>query len=218
MQSLYKCSPRHASRKRGDREQGPRRPLSGSQVWLRGCRHGQGRFGAPLQGLPEIPNGLPAVVGIFSQAFADEAVELRRQERLELQHRRWLRVHDRADQARLRLPLESLFPVNISYTTAPNAKMSVRALASSPSSCSGAMYWNVPRMAPWAVRFGGVVGNIENPAAATAGVCLARPKSRSFAPAFVSMILPGFRSRWTMPARWALSSASAIWIAYWSAW
>ena len=36
--------------------------------------------------------------------------------------------------------------------------------------------------------------------------------------AFVSMMLPGFRSRCTMPARCAVSSASAIWIAIVSAW
>ena len=38
----------------------------------------------------------------------------------------------------------------------------------------------------------------------------ARPKSRSFTPDFVSMTLPGFKSRWTIPCRCALSSASAI--------
>ena len=38
----------------------------------------------------------------------------------------------------------------------------------------------------------------------------ARPKSRSFTPDFVSMTLPGFRSRCTIPCRCALSSASAI--------
>ena len=41
----------------------------------------------------------------------------------------------------------------------------------------------------------------------------AKPKSSSFTPLFVSMTLPGLRSRCTMPARCALSSASAIWIA-----
>ena len=38
----------------------------------------------------------------------------------------------------------------------------------------------------------------------------ARPKSSSFAPLFVSITLPGLRSRWTMPCRCAASSASAI--------
>ena len=38
---------------------------------------------------------------------------------------------------------------------------------------------------------------------------LARPKSRSFAPDFVSMTLAGFRSRCTICERWARWSASA---------
>ena len=42
---------------------------------------------------------------------------------------------------------------------------------------------------------------------------IAKPKSSSFAPDFVSMTLPGFRSRWITPRRCALSSASTIWIA-----
>ncbi len=49
------------------------------------------------------------------------------------------------------LPSKALRPVTISYRIAPNAKMSARASASAPSSCSGAMYWNVPTMAPSAV-------------------------------------------------------------------
>ena len=44
-------------------------------------------------------------------------------------------------------------------------------------------------------------------------VARARPKSISFAPLRVSITLPGFRSRWTIPRRCAVSSASAIWIA-----
>src|SRR6185295_14673582 len=42
---------------------------------------------------------------------------------------------------------------------------------------------------------------------------LARPKSRSFAPDFVIMMLAGFRSRWTTPCLCALSRAPAISIA-----
>ena len=45
----------------------------------------------------------------------------------------------------------------------------------------------------------------------------ARPKSSSFAPLAVSMILAGFKSRWTIPWRCAWSSALAISIAYVSA-
>ena len=79
----------------------------------------------------------------------------------------------------------------------------VRASASLPSSCSGAMYWNVPRIVPSAVS-GASVGrqtaDTERTLAGRRGaVTCASPKSSSFTPAFVSMTLPGLRSRWTMP-------------------
>ena len=80
------------------------------------------------------------------------------------------------------------------------------------------MYWNVPSTVPFSVRWAGVVGNIDSPAPPTTGPrLLASPKSSSLAPLLVSMMLPGFRSRWTMPARCALSSADAISIAILSA-
>src|SRR6202161_3505323 len=48
----------------------------------------------------------------------------------------------------------------------------------------------------------------------TAGAApIAKPKSSSFAPAFVSITLPGFRSRWITPWRCAFSSASQTWMA-----
>ena len=81
-------------------------------------------------------------------------------------------------------------------------------------------------MVPGAVKLGGDVGSIEGSAPATAeALAFASPKSSSFAidaedapPLRVSMMLPGLRSRWTMPARCAVSSALAIWIAIRSAW
>ena len=54
------------------------------------------------------------------------------------------------------LPSNARLPVIISCSTAPNAKISVRASASSPSNCSGAMYCNVPISNPGTVN--GVVG------------------------------------------------------------
>ena len=74
------------------------------------------------------------------------------------------------------------------------------------------MYWNVPTIEPCAVIAGGVVAIIVAPAAADVVMpaALARPKSSSFAPAFVSITLPGLRSRWTSPARCAAASASPI--------
>jgi hypothetical protein len=50
----------------------------------------------------------------------------------------------------------------------------------------------------------------ESEIGVTGGFSFARPKSNSFAPAFVSITFAGFRSRCTIPCRCALSSASAI--------
>src|ERR1019366_1217485 len=46
------------------------------------------------------------------------------------------------------LPSNGRFPANISYNTAPKAKMSERGSASLPSICSGDMYCTVPTMVP----------------------------------------------------------------------
>ena len=120
------------------------------------------------------------------------------------------------------LPVKARAPVTISYSRTPNAKMSDRASASRPSICSGDMYWNVPRMVPRAVS-GACAADTVTSAAETIGIApevFARPKSSSFAvggadapPLRTRNTLPGFRSRCTMPARCALSRASAIWIA-----
>ena len=112
-------------------------------------------------------------------------------------------------------PSKAFFPVAISKRTAPRAKMSLRASASPPSSCSGAMYWNVPRIVPCWVRCWGeaIVGSDVSWVCAACGASvLARPKSSSLTPPFVSITLPGLRSRWTIPCRCARSRASAIWI------
>ena len=100
--------------------------------------------------------------------------------------------------------------------------MSDRASASRPSICSGDMYWNVPRIVPRAVR-GACGADTVTSAAPTMGAApeaFARPKSSSFAvsgaeapPLLTRKTLPGLRSRCTMPARCALSRASAIWMA-----
>jgi len=115
------------------------------------------------------------------------------------------------------LPSNAFRPVAISYTTAPNAKMSVRASISFclPSICSGAMYCNVPRIVPSAVAALFIVGSCDSGMTGdTSCFSFAKPKSNSFVPDFVSMTLPGFRSRWVMPVRCALSRASEISIAY----
>ena len=95
------------------------------------------------------------------------------------------------------VPLNAFCPVTISYTTPPNAKMSVLLSASLPSNCSGAMYWSVPRMAPSAVRFADACVGIWDIGDITplSPVSFANPKSSSFTPDLVIMMLPGFRSR-----------------------
>jgi hypothetical protein len=66
----------------------------------------------------------------------------------------------------------------------------------------------LPRRLPSAVK---AVGSSEGGAGCSSlGLSFARPKSRSFAPERVSIMLPGLRSRCTTPLRWALSSASPI--------
>ena len=108
------------------------------------------------------------------------------------------------------LPANARLPLTISYSTAPNAKMSVRASASFPSTCSGAMYWYVPTILPSAVNGLLMVFTDADVIAAIPPVGFANPKSSSFAPDLVNIMFPGFRSRCTMPFLWAFSSASAI--------
>ena len=79
--------------------------------------------------------------------------------------------------------------------------MSDRESASLPSTCSGDMYRNVPTTVPCAVSgwlpmgVESVMVRLEEFPEAVTTAALARPKSISFAPALVSMMLPGFRSR-----------------------
>ena len=60
------------------------------------------------------------------------------------------------------------------------------------------------------------MGRSESGTLAGAASCFsfAKPKSSSFVPDLVSMMLPGFRSRCVTPLRCALSSASEISMAY----
>ena len=97
-------------------------------------------------------------------------------------------------------PSNARLPVAISKRVAPNAKMSLRASASSPSSTSGAMYWKVPTIVPSVVSGRLIVGDRESSERFEASpVTRASPKSRSLAPALVSMMFAGLRSRWMSP-------------------
>ena len=112
-------------------------------------------------------------------------------------------------------PTNARRPVTISYKTAPNANRSLRGSASRPSSCSGAMYCSVPTMVPCTVAVWTVTGVVMPPGPPVTS--LASPKSSSFAPVFVSITFDGFKSRCTMPAWCARSSAPPISIAVVSA-
>ena len=152
--------------------------------------------------------------GSLARQRLHDPLERRRRHRRHRRDRRRLLLHDRRDQRRLARPRKRLLPRRHLVEHAPNAKMSVRASASLPSSCSGAMYWNVPRIVPSCVRFCGLlpitVGSDVTADCTGGAIAFASPKSSSFTPDFVIITLPGFRSRCTIPCRCALSSASAI--------
>ena len=115
--------------------------------------------------------------------------------------------------ARLR-PENGRRPEIISYSRQPNAKMSLRASASRPSSCSGAMYCSVPKISPRSVSGAEAVSCAAGSTMPWLAACsFARPKSRSFGPVPVSMTLLGLRSRCTIPRSCAAASATATWVA-----
>ena len=73
-------------------------------------------------------------------------------------------------------------PVNISYSTHPNAQTSLRLSTARPFACSGLMYAAVPRIIP-TLRHAGV-GDVGEIAMPCLGACrssaFARPKSSTF--------------------------------------
>jgi hypothetical protein len=86
-------------------------------------------------------------------------------------------------------------PVSTSYMTAPNANKSVLASTGWDCCCSGAMYCMVLINSPTAVSVL-VPDRASIPSnAAVSARTFAIPKSSSFAPLRVSMMLTGFRSR-----------------------
>jgi len=96
----------------------------------------------------------------------------------------------------------------------PKEKTSDLASTVLPATCSGDMYPVVPTTTPSPVR--SVCGaTVVSSPEAVRSVSFARPKSSTFTkPSFDTMMLPGFRSRWTMPAACALASPSAAWARY----
>ena len=109
-------------------------------------------------------------------------------------------------------PSNAARPVSISYSTHPNAKMSVRLSTVRPFACSGDMYAAVPRITPAFVAAMLSVGDCERLAFdGSVSNAFASPKSSTFTfPSGVIFTLAGFRSRWMIPFSCAASSASQI--------
>jgi hypothetical protein len=77
--------------------------------------------------------------------------------------------------------------------------------------CSGLMYATVPRITPALVPSLIVVDDLDRPGVDSSVAAFARPKSSTLTtPSGVILMLEGLRSRWTIPAPCAASSASAI--------
>ena len=115
-------------------------------------------------------------------------------------------------------PSNARRPVSISYSTQPNAQMSLRLSTALPRACSGLMYAAVPSSTPTPVIIAGdvIVGDaVASMVRADVGSsAFARPKSSTFTvPSGRTFTLAGFRSRWMMPCSCAASSASAICLA-----
>ena len=110
-------------------------------------------------------------------------------------------------------PGNARLPVSISYSTTPNAQISLRLSTAAPRACSGLMYAAVPRMMPARVGDSVVAGDAAR-SFAEGSSAFARPKSNTFTtPASVTIMLAGFKSRWMIPFSWAASRASAICLA-----
>ena len=211
-----------AQRERRERErgcEGPRqtaraadaRPTAAGGIAMPACEP------SPIQRSSRFrsPARLPALLGILRETGPHDAVERGRRGRLDLRDRLRLVAQDRRDERGLALARERLLARSPSRR-APRRRRRCPTVASAsfPSSCSGDMYWKVPRIVPSCVRFCAVASSVGSDVAPEAGVAaaipFASPKSSSFTPDFVSITLPGFRSRCTIPCRCAFSSASAI--------
>ena len=93
--------------------------------------------------------------------------------------------------------------------------MSARLSTGLPRACSGAMYAAVPRIMPASVAAITIVGECERFWGTvfpdSGETIFANPKSSTLTvPSRLILMLPGLRSRWTMPFSCAASSASAI--------
>ena len=104
-----------------------------------------------------------------------------------------------------------LRPVSSSNATVPHANWSVLPSTRCPRTCSGAMYAGVPANTLALIDARRTASVMSCPAGSASSVRRAMPKSSTFTtPSARTMTFSGFTSRWTMPARWAASSARAM--------
>ena len=94
-------------------------------------------------------------------------------------------------------PRNAIFPVNISYSTHPNAQMSARRSTGLAFACSGDMYAAVPSNTPACVAMWLMVGEFAISAADNSvSMAFAKPKSRILTMSSLdTFTLAGLRSR-----------------------
>ena len=86
--------------------------------------------------------------------------------------------------------------MSISYSTHPNAQISVRLSLGKPCTCSGLMYGGVPSIAPGRHSVVVIMTRAPSGPNLVPGATFAKPKSRTFTvPSGVILMLAGFRSR-----------------------
>jgi hypothetical protein len=92
-------------------------------------------------------------------------------------------------------------PASISYSTHPDAQISVRLSTTLPRACSGDMYGAAPSRTPVIVGLSIVGDWLRFDPRASRLASFASPKSSNFTmPSRVNPMLAGFKSRWTMPS------------------
>ena len=171
-----------------------------------------------------VVRGLDALVGILGETGAHQRRRVpgdRR--RIAWRRARRLGVHDRADQARLGLRPRTRAgrsPSRRARSRTPRGRCARRlpcpraARATCNGRCRQRALGGERRATVGDCVSCATVTPVEDCPACRARLARARGRSPSaWRPPCVSITLPGLRSRWTMPARCARSSASAIWAA-----
>ncbi len=150
-----------------------------------------------VEGKANVTNRLEAIPRLLLEAPGDDSHESRRSLRIDLEELREDPPPESGSGSRpARLPGRPAAPTSISYSTAPNEKMSERRSAGSPRTCSGAMYPTVPSTAPTPLIAVAVGAAVRSSRSSSGCVSLARPKSRILTtPSLVRKRFSGFRSR-----------------------